>query len=94
MTLSGPKIEWEIEVFETGDIDSAVKTLKDKDGPDVTLGYFKRGSVVLARDEEFDDRCFLTMQDYGRGILRITLDADDIASLAEALEDPTETKLT
>ena len=52
----------------------------------LVLGRFGAMQVTLLRDDEDFPRCFLVIGPENGAALRVSLDADDMRSLAEALE--------
>jgi hypothetical protein len=54
------------------------------------LGCFGSASVILQWDNEDFPRCFLIVGPNARAVLRVSLFSEDIAMLAEALEQVVE----
>jgi hypothetical protein len=50
------------------------------------LGWFGKSSVALLRDNEDFPRCFLVIGAKARSTLRLSLEADDMKMLCEALQ--------
>ncbi len=58
---------------------------EDSDAGSIRLARFGRSPILLTRDDEFPDRCFLVIGPAGNPSVRLTLAGEDLRSLAAAL---------
>jgi len=52
---------------------------------EMEIGHFNGSPVRLLRDNEFRDRCFLTIESKGMSNVRITVSGDDLDALSNAV---------
>ncbi|MCI0456365.1 MAG: hypothetical protein L0Z62_05235 [Gemmataceae bacterium] len=62
---------------------------KERGGKTLVLGRFGSASVSLVWDDELPPRCFLVVGPKARSTLRLTLQADDVSRVTEALRQVT-----
>lgn len=55
------------------------------DPKEIDIGHFNGNPVRILRDDEFRDRCFLTIRSNGMSNLRVTLSGDDLDAISNAV---------
>ena len=88
MQLDGPAVYLAFAVRHPGVVREALDHLRSdrKPATALPLGHFGPAGVSLHRDDEDVARCFLVVGPTARSAVRVTLSADDVAMLIDALE--------
>ena len=87
MQIDGPKTYLRFSLLDLQVVPKVLDYLRagqDSDG--VTLGQFGLMAVSIIRDDEFARRWFLILTGEAGVTARLTLDAEDVEALADALQ--------
>jgi hypothetical protein len=91
-SIEGPNGSLYFEIASPQVVEDALRFLergpdprKKARGDTLRLGKFQRASVTLLWDDEYRDRCFLVLGASNRPGVRLSLDAQQVAMLLEAL---------